>query len=93
MREDGADTARGLDYYESVPYLLVIDSVERGGEWLRRAAHPELPGCVVEASSALEAMEKLEQARCRLLRQLWDRGAPIPVPRPPLRASAPAARA
>lgn len=92
MREDGADTARDVDYYEGVPYVLVIESVERGGEWLRRAEYPELPGCAVEAPSAIEAMEKLEQARRRLLRHLWDRGAAIPVPRPPLRASVPAAR-
>ena len=91
MGEGEPDATRDLDYYEGVPYLLVIDSVERGGEWLRRAEYPELPGCVVEAPSALEAMVKLEQARRRLLRQLWDRGAPIPVPRPPLRASVPAA--
>jgi predicted RNase H-like HicB family nuclease len=91
MDEGEPDATRDLDYYEGVPYLLVIDSVDRGGEWLRRAEYPELPGCVVEAPSALEAMEKLEQARRRLLRQLWDRGAPIPVPRPPLRASVPAA--
>jgi len=79
--------APGLAYYEAVPYLLVVESVERGGEWLRRASYPELPGCVAEAVSAVEAMEKLEQARLRLLRQLWDRGAPIPVPRPPLRGA------
>ena len=79
--------APGLSYYEAVPYLLVVESVERGGEWLRRASYPELPGCVAEAVSAVEAMEKLEQARLRLLRQLWDRGAPIPVPRPPLRGA------
>jgi hypothetical protein len=35
-----------LAYYEAVPYLLVIESVEGKGEWLRRAEHPELPGCV-----------------------------------------------
>jgi len=51
------------------------------------AEYPELPGCFVEASSAVEAIEKLELARLRLLRHLWDRGAPIPVPRPPLRAA------
>ena len=79
--------APGLAYYEAVPYLLVVESVERGGEWLRRAAHPELPGCVAEAPTAVEAMEKLEHERRRLLRQLWDRGAPIPVPRPPLRGA------
>jgi predicted RNase H-like HicB family nuclease len=74
-----------LAYYEAVPYLLVIESVEGNGEWLRRAEHPELPGCVAEAPSAVEALEKLERLRFRMLRQLWDRGASIPVPRPPLR--------
>ena len=76
---------QSLAYYEAVPYLLVLESVERGGEWLRRAEHPELPGCVAEAPSALEALDQLEQARLRVLRQLWDHGASIPVPRPPLR--------
>ena len=76
---------QSLAYYEAVPYLLVIESVERSGEWLRRAEHPELPGCVAEAPSALEALDQLEQARLRMLQQLWDRGASIPVPRPPLR--------
>jgi predicted RNase H-like HicB family nuclease len=63
----------------------VLESVERGGEWLRRAEHPELPGCVAEASSAVEALDRLAEERHRVLRRLWDRGAPIPVPRPPLR--------
>jgi len=76
--------APDLAYYEAVPYLLVMESVERHGEWLRRAEYPELPGCVAEAPSAVEALEKLERERLRLLRQLWDRGASIPVPRPPL---------
>jgi predicted RNase H-like HicB family nuclease len=83
------DSRKPLAYYEAVPYLLVIESVERGGEWLRRAEHPELPGCVAEAHSALEALDKLEQKRQWLLRQLWDRGASIPVPRPPLLAPRP----
>ena len=82
---DATDAERDLAYYEAVPYVLVMESVERGGTWLRRAEYPELPGCAAEAASALEAIEKLEAARLALLRQLWDRGAPIPVPRPPLR--------
>ena len=65
--------------------MLVLESIERDGEWLRRAAYPELPGCVAEAPAALEAIEKLEAERHRILRQLWSRRAPIPVPRPPLR--------
>jgi hypothetical protein len=73
-----------------VPYLLVLESVERNGEWVRRAAYPELPGCVAEAPAVLEAIEKLEHERRRLLRHLWSRGAPIPVPRPRCVASDPA---
>jgi hypothetical protein len=80
------DAVHDLAYYEAVPYLLVMESVERKGEWLRRAEYPELPGCAAEAHSAVEALEKLEHERCRVLRQLWDRGASIPVPRPPLLA-------
>ena len=80
------EAERSLAYYEAVPYVLVLESVQHGGEWLRRAAYPELPGCVAEAPAALEAIEKLEQERRRLLRQLWSRGSPIPVPRPPLRS-------
>ena len=79
------DAAADLAYYQAVPYVLVLESVERGGEWLRRAEYPELPGCVAEAVSALEAIDKVEHERLRVLREMWDRGAPIPVPRPPLR--------
>ncbi len=81
------DPPRDLAYYEAVPYLLVVESVVRNGEWLRRAEYPELPGCAVEAHSVVEAMEKLEHARRRILRELWDRDAPIPVPRSALRRS------
>jgi len=77
-----------LAYYEAVPYLLVVESVERRGQWLRRAEHPELPGCVAEALSAVEALARLEQERLHMLRRLWEGGADIPVPRPPLRNTA-----
>jgi hypothetical protein len=66
----GHDATPGLDYYEAVPYLLVIESVERAGEWVRRASYPELPGCAAEASSAPEALEKLKQERVRVLRRV-----------------------
>ena len=84
------DARRGLDYYEAVPYLLVLETVERNGEWMRRAEHPELPGCAAEAPSAVEALSRLEGERRRVLAELWGRGASIPVPREPLRGPVPA---
>lgn len=81
-------TARGLDYYLAVPYLLVLESVQRpDGEWVRRAEYPELPGCVAEAQSAVEAIDRLDAERERIIEALWQRGAAIPVPRPPLAVS------
>jgi len=79
------ESERTLAYYEAVPYVLVLESVEVNGEWVRRAEYPELPGCSAEAPAALEAIERVDQERRRLLRELWSRRAPIPVPRPPLR--------
>ena len=87
MAPGTADAAgRDLAYYAAVPYLLVLESVERGGQWRRRAEYPELPGCAVEAESAIDALELLEAKRADVLRRLWERGEAIPVPRPPLRA-------
>jgi predicted RNase H-like HicB family nuclease len=86
---DGA-ARRDLAYYEAVPYLLVLETVERDGEWIRRAEHPELPGCAAEAASAVEALARLEEERRRLLAALWARGATIPLPREPLRGPVPA---
>ena len=86
MNGSDLDALPSLESYEAVPYLLVVESVEHDGEWWRRAEHPELPGCVAEAASALEAIDKLDRERRRVLREAWTRGTPIPVPRPPLRA-------
>jgi predicted RNase H-like HicB family nuclease len=88
--ESRAAGAEDLAYYRAIPYLLVVETVERAGAWWRRATYPELPGCVAEAESAVEAIERLEHARETVLAQRWQRGEPIPVPRPPLRSRAPA---
>jgi predicted RNase H-like HicB family nuclease len=79
-----------LDYYRAVPYLLVVETVERGGVWRRLASYPELPDCAAEAESAVEAIDRLEREREHLLEQCWRRGEAIPAPRPPLRGRGPA---
>lgn len=76
-----------------VPYVMVISSVERpDGEWVRRAEYPELPGCVVEADTPLEAIDRLDEARVRCILERLDHGEPVPVPRPPLQRGEPTAQ-
>jgi predicted RNase H-like HicB family nuclease len=79
--------------YLAVPYVLVMESVEKpDGNWIRRAEYPELPGCVAEAHSPLEALDRLEDARVRYILERLGRGEPVPVPRPPLRSRVPSAQ-
>jgi predicted RNase H-like HicB family nuclease len=79
-----------LEEYLAVPYIMAVESVPGpDGDWIRRAEYPELPGCVAEAYSAVEAIEKLEEQRIRRIQELLQSGQPVPVPRPPLRSSIP----
>ena len=80
-----------LEEHLAVPYVLCLESVAApDGEWLRRAHYPELPGCVGEGASPLDAIARLEEARIHLITDRLARGEHVPVPRPPLRV-APAA--
>jgi hypothetical protein len=77
-----------LEEYLSIPYRLVAYSAPgRDGVWRRFAAYPEI-GCVSEADSPLEAMDKLEEQRVSYIIEHVRKGEPIPVPRPPLRSLA-----
>jgi hypothetical protein len=87
MESSDARPLADLASYRRIPYLLVVETVLRDGQWRRRATHPELPGCTAEAESAVEAIEALARERTRVLDEHWRRGEPIPVPRPPLRTA------
>lgn len=79
-----------LEEYLAVPYLLRVESVRKpDGDWVRRAAYPELPGCVADAYSPVEAIERLEEIRRTRIEEMFEAGEPIPVPRPPLRSASP----
>ena len=74
------------DEHLRVPYTMIIASVRRpDGSWTRRAEYPELPGCVAEADSPLDAIDRLEALRVRTILERLARGEAIPTPRPPLR--------
>ena len=69
----------------AVPYVMVLESVPTAaGDWLRQASYPELPGCVAQAQTPLEAIDRLEEQRVRFILDRLDAGQPVPVPRPPL---------
>jgi predicted RNase H-like HicB family nuclease len=73
--------------YLSIPYILEAVSVRtESGVWMRRLEYPELPGCVVEADTPIEALDRLEKLRERYILGRLERGEAVPVPRPPLRA-------
>lgn len=69
-----------------IPFVAVVYSIEHDdGEWYRRAEYPELPGCAVEAESAREAMDRLEEKRIEILAAAALSGEPILTSRHPLR--------
>jgi hypothetical protein len=71
--------------YLRIPYVLVVESVEKpDGDWPRRASYPELTGALVEAESAVEAIEAVDDKRIEIILDRLDRGMSVPVPRPPL---------
>jgi predicted RNase H-like HicB family nuclease len=77
-----------LEDHLAVPYKLIVYSAPGpDGEWHRYAAYPEL-GCVSQGETPMEAMDRLEEQRIRLIVERLQTGEPIPVPRPPLRSLA-----
>jgi hypothetical protein len=68
----------------AIPYTLIMSSVEENGSWLRRAEYPELPGCVAESYSAVDAIELIDALRVRMIVDMRERGEEPPRPRPPL---------
>jgi len=77
-----------LEEYLSIPYRLVAYSAPGpDGTWRRFAEYPEI-GCISEADTPTEAMEKLEELRIQYIVGRVRSGEAIPVPRPPLRSLA-----
>ena len=75
----------------AVPYVMtMIPAIGPDGTWLCRAEYPELPDCVAEAFSPIDAINMLEAAREKLILGRLERGEPIPTPRPPLMYRVPA---
>lgn len=66
--------------YLRIPYLVTAQSVELpNGDWLRHVEHPELPGCVAEADSITEALNRLEVLRIETVLSMLADGQEPPV--------------
>ena len=89
--EDLAGRSFSLRELLSVPYRIEASTMEgASGEWVRRAAYPELPGCTVEAPTIEEALFQLERRRMEIIIATVRSGGVPPVPRPPLSGVDPA---
>lgn len=70
----------------SIPYRIEARTSEgENGDWLRRAAYPELPGCTAEAPTIEDALRQLERRRIEIIVGMLRSGGQPPMPRPPLR--------
>ncbi|MFI0486724.1 type II toxin-antitoxin system HicB family antitoxin [Actinomadura sp. 9N215] len=78
-----------VDDYLAIPYILDVVAVEGpDGEWVCRLEYEELPGCVAEARSPFDALDRLEELREEYIRKLVREGRPVPTPRAALRPGA-----
>jgi len=82
------DDVRDLAYYEAVPYLLVVESVDRGGQWLRLRGISGIAGLLSPRRSRRSRRSRISRAsgdassdRCGIVA--------FPSPRRALRFAAP----
>jgi predicted RNase H-like HicB family nuclease len=70
-----AMTATTVGDYLRVPYLVTAQSVPLpDGSWVRRVEHPELPECVAEADSIVDALALLEAKRIETVVEMLATG-------------------
>lgn len=69
----------------SIPYRLEAQTIETSpGQWARRAAYPELPGCCAETPTIVQTLELLERRRVEIIIGCLRAGILPPLPRQPL---------
>lgn len=74
-----------LSDYLRIPYILEASSFQTAdGDWMRRAEYIELPGCVAESTSIVDAIGQVEEKKARVLAEMVRAGKEPPMPRPPL---------
>jgi ferredoxin len=81
-RDGLGDNAMRIGDYLRVPYIVTAQSQPRpDGSWVRHVEHPELPGCIAEAESITEALDRLDQRRVHVVLGMLAKGRIPPTRR------------
>ncbi len=61
-------------------YSTVVQQDEISGRPCYVAYHPELPGCMAQGDTIIEAQRELDEVRALYLAHLAEHGLPVPLP-------------
>ncbi|NLD98832.1 MAG: type II toxin-antitoxin system HicB family antitoxin [Fibrobacter sp.] len=73
---------KSFEYYEKLPYTIVLEKWDDGDEpyWVARVA--ELPHCLIHGNTPEEAVHEIEEVKIDWIKSNLERGLPVPEPRP-----------
>lgn len=69
-----------IEYYEQLPYSILLHQVEDEGRKYWIAEVPELPGCKSHGSTVQEAVESVEEAKKDWIADSLEKEEAVPVP-------------
>jgi len=71
---------KGLEYYEKLPYHIILEpwDDEQGVYWVARVA--ELPHCLIHGDTPEEAIREIEEVKRDWIKSNLERGLKIPEP-------------
>jgi antitoxin HicB len=74
------DKKRNLEYYEKLPYHVILEPWDdgQGVYWVARVA--ELPHCMIHGDTPEEAIREIEEVKKDWIRSNLERGLKIPEP-------------
>jgi antitoxin HicB len=74
------DMKKSLEYYEKLPYHIILEPWDDGGGvyWVARVA--ELPHCLIHGDTPEEAIREIEEVKKDWIKSNLERGLKIPEP-------------
>jgi len=71
-----------LEYYEKLPYTVIVEQWDdgKGPYWVARIA--ELPHCLIHADTPEEVIKEIQEVKMDWIKSNLKRGLSIPEPRP-----------